>query len=354
MSSKLKILCEWAPCAPSYIRASWGRVFQALGHQFVFWNASGKAALDAFNEFEPDIFLGTTYNLDRALEKAIRARPHLKVGLFASAWSNWVDSIDLTRYPIVVASDSEKRTIERLKRETGKPDFVFIHASGDWLEKTMSSWRSIGVKPIGVLNACDYYVFRNAKFRPELACDVGYVGGRWGYKSRNIDLCLLPLCQPDSGLSVKIFGNQSDWPVAQYLGACSDEDNRDLTVSATVCPNISESHSTDLGFDCVERIFRVVGTGGFCISDFVKEARELFSEEELVLAKRHHEFHELVRHFVAHPEERLSYITKGREAVLRGHCYHHRVSQFLREWGFEEEATRALSLLSELRSQDGV
>ena len=352
----MKILCEYADCAPMFIRRGFGHVFAALGHRFTFWRPEAKPALDVFSELKPDVFLGTTYGINRALEKAIRSRPNLKVGLFCSAWGPLTDTIDRQKYPIDVASDEEKRTIERLYRETGKPDFVFLHRSDNWVEPTMGHWRSIGVTPVGILNAWDYYIFRKAQYRPELACDVGYVGGRWPYKSRNIDSFLLPLCQKEWGLRVKIFGGMQNahWPVAEYLGQISDHDNRDLTVSATVCPNVSESHSTDLGFDCVERIFRVMGTGGFCISDYVEEGRGLFTEDELLMGEDPQAYHELVRHFVAHPEERLPFIQKGREAVLRSHTYHHRVAQFLRAWSLHEEADRALSLLSELRSQDGI
>lgn len=333
----MRILCEYHQGGSSFVRTGWKNVFEACGHQF-FWLHEGQAVLDVFNEVEPDVFLGCTYTVTRAHRKAFAARLNLKVGLFASAWGPLVDNLDREKYPIVIASEDEKRTIARLKEEVGFPHFVFVHVTdGEFLEGTLGGWRSIGVEPIGVLNACDTFAFLGGTPRPELACSVGYVGGFWPFKARNLERFILPLCHPSSGLDVKIFGSHG-WPVAQWLGPCSVEDNRDLTVSATVCPNVSEPHSTDLGWDFVERPYRVMGGGGFCVSDYVEEGRRLFSEDELVMARTPKEFEETIRHFVRYPEDRLPYIEKGRKAVLSHHTYFDRVAKLLNGFGLEVEA----------------
>ena len=44
------------------------------------------SAFDAFDLFEPDMFLGQAYNLTSDLIKCIYERPHLKVGLRAGDW----------------------------------------------------------------------------------------------------------------------------------------------------------------------------------------------------------------------------------------------------------------------------
>jgi len=88
---------------------------------------SKKAAFDAFDEFEPDIFIGQTYQLDRAVLKCIKARPHMKVVLRASDWGDMQEDIDLEKYPILVANQEEIDTVAKLKEETGKPDFVYNH-----------------------------------------------------------------------------------------------------------------------------------------------------------------------------------------------------------------------------------
>lgn len=343
----MKVMCEFTPSGPSYVRTGWGRVFAALGHEFRFWIPEAKPAFDAFAEYEPELFIGTSYGVDRAVEKCIRRRPEMKVILYASAWGPYLKDVDLTKYPIVVTGDEEKRTIERLKKETGKPDFVFIHAHDRWLEGTMSGWREIGVMPIGILNAADTFDYYPGRYRPELACDIGFVGGYWPYKARNLDKCLLPLCHPSTGLNVKLFGNSS-WPVHQYLGLIENEDVRDLFASATVCPNVSEPHSTDLGWDVIERPFKILSSGGFCVSDFVEEARDLFTEDELVMCVSATHFRDTVREFIRYPEERLPFMEKGRKKVLEKHTYFDRVGQMFVGLGENEEAKRAVELKKRL------
>lgn len=348
----MKILCEYTPAGPHYVRAGWGRVFAACGHEFKFWVMDTKSAFDAFYEYEPNVFFGCTYSIDRATAKCIAARPKMKVALFASANGPLVETIDRKRYPIVVASEQEKETIRRLKVETGKPDFVFIHVTDRFLEETMGGWREVGVEPIGVLNAADTFVYTGGTFRPELACDVGFVGGYWGYKARNLDSYLGPILHPDSGLRCKVFGN-ARWPFPCYMGPTSDEDVRDLFASATVCPNVSEPHSTDLGFDVIERIYKVLAAGGaMCISDDVLEVHSLFEPDELMTADSPKDFERKVRHFVSNPEQRLTFIKKGQAKVLARHTYFDRVAQFLNQFQMPAEARRVMEVKNSLLFAD--
>lgn len=349
----MKILCEYTPCGPSFVRSGWGRVFTALGHDFRFWDPGQKPAFDVFNEFEPQIFLGTTYGVDRAVFKCIAKRPKMKVALYASAWGPYLKDVDLQKYPLVVTSEQEKSMLSLLKKETGKPDYVFIHAHDRWLEGTMSGWGELGIPYYGVLNAADTFVYLNGKARPELVCDVGFVGGYWGYKARNLDRFLLPLCHPSSGLNVKIFGNQP-WPVGQYLGGCTDAQARDLFVSATVCPNVSEPHSTDegLSWDVVERPYKVLCAGGMCVSDYVEEGRNLFSPDELPMAKTPSEFEEMIRFYIANPSARDQVSLAGQKKVLACHTYFDRVALMLDAFGLPLESQRCTQLKSKLVTID--
>jgi hypothetical protein len=320
-------------------------VFSALGHDFRFWDPNQKPAFDVFSEFEPELYLGTTYETDRAVAKCIARRPHMKVALYASAWGPYLKDVDLQKYPLVVTSEQEKRALADLKKTTGKPDFVFIHAHGRWLDGTMSGWKEIGVDYHGVLNAADTFVYLNGRRRPELECDIGFVGGYWGYKARNIDRYLLPLLHPSTGLRAKVFGNQP-WPVHQYLGTCSDEDARDLFVSATVCPNISEPHSTECGWDVVERPFKVMAAGGFCVSDEVDEAEAVFGGDLLMGIGAGH-FQDLVRYYSKNPSEREKWIRAGRGRVLREHTYFDRVADIFGHLGMQNERASTLRLKGE-------
>lgn len=341
----MKILCVYTDCGPSYVRSGWGRVFAALGHEFIFWRPDRKPAFDVFGEFDPDIFIGTTYDLDRATAKCIRARPHMKVALYASAWGRMADEIPDEEYPITRVRLIEKKMLEELKKEAGRPDFVFSHVSDRYLDGLLGGWRDIGIEPAGILNAADTFAYMGGTSRQEFACDVAFVGGYWPYKARNLDRYLLPLCHPSASLRVKIFGNQP-WPVAQYLGLLDDEDARDVFASATVCPNVSEPHSTDFvfGYDVVERPFKVAAAGGFCISDYVEGMKDIFTNGEVPMFRDPKEFQEAVRFYAHHPEAREPMMSAARETVLARHTYFHRVAQMLELLGYTEEAERCLQL----------
>lgn len=335
----MKVLCTYTASGPSHVRSGWGRAFVAAGHQFMFWQPEAKSAFDAFSEYEPDIFLGTTYDLDAAQMKCIARRPHLKVALFASAWGPYLNDVDLKKYPLVVATEQEKVKLEKFKRETGRPDFVFIHAHDRWLEGTMSGWGTIGIPYVGILNAADTFLYMNGKYRPELACDVGMVGGYWGYKARNLDRSIIQLCNPTHNLRVKIFGN-ANWPVPQYMGMIKDEYVKDLFCSATVCPNVSEPHSTDLGWDVIERPFKVISSGGYCISDYIEEARDLFTEDELPMFRDYHKMVEYIKDCVHTPSWDANINETKRLArikVFRDHTYFERVGQMLDMLGLPTE-----------------
>lgn len=266
----------------------------------------------------------------------------MKVIMFGSAWGPFINDVDLKKYPIVVTSEAEKRAIEKLKKETGKPDFVFIHAHSRWLDGTMSGWSEIGVPYHGILNAADTFVYLNGTFRPELACDVGFVGGYWGYKAQNLNRYILPLCHRNGDLRVKVFGN-SVWPVSQYLGSISDQDSRDLFASATVCPNVSEPHSTDLGWDVIERVFKVPVAGGLVVSDYVEEARDLFTEEELPMARNPADFEKLVRYAIEDGRFRSKTKANMKTKVLLSETYWERVADFFTHLGMVGEAKNVVN-----------
>jgi hypothetical protein len=329
----MKVLCEYSPGGSSFVRSAWGRVFRACGHDFRFWVPETKSAFDAFAEFEPELYIGTTYGLPNAVIKCLKARQgRIRTILFASAWGPWIADLDKAKYPVVVVTDDEKRGVEQVR-----PDFVFIHAHGKYLEGTMSGWSEIGVPYRGVLNAADLYIYLGGQFRPEFECDIAFVGGRWPYKARNIDRYILPLCEKSKGLRAKVFGN-TVWPVGQYLGTVRDEEVKDIFCSALVCPSVSEPHSTDLGWDVIERPFKVLASGGFCVGDFVQEARDLFAEDELPMGRSPEEFEALIHHFIKDRYLAAEIAAKGRAKVLTRHTYHDRVAQFFTDLGMPHEA----------------
>jgi hypothetical protein len=346
----MRILAIYKDCGPSYVFNGWRRVFEALGHEWFFWRPGAVPAHDAFARSAPDLFIGSTFDLDRATEKCLQERPHCRVALYASAWGPLIDELDLAQYPIVAVTADEKRRLEAFRTRTGKPDFVFLHVTPRYLEPVLGGWRTIGIEPAGILNAADTFSYLGGTERPELAADVAFVGGYWPYKARNLDRYIVPLCDPSllyrgspANLSVKIWGNQR-WPVPNYLGPLREELARDVFRSATVCPNVGEPHATRYGFDLVERPFKVLCAGGFCVSDHTDCTSEVFAAGELPVAHNHWSFCEAVCHFAHNPQDREPYMRAGRKAVLTRHTYFHRVAQVFAQLDLAEETARTMAL----------
>jgi spore maturation protein CgeB len=313
-----------------YQRMAWANAFRSCGIDVAIWDVKKLPAFDVFDKFEPDIFLGQSYNLDEATIKCIYERPHLKVGLRAGDWGSHKEFVDQSKYNILFLSQKEKEILKKLKNETGKPDFVHIHYTPQAIEFTHDSFKSIGIKPISLMMCADTISYGNAKFDPELECDIGFVGGFWPYKGKVITPYLFPLLNPVGKYKVKIFGNQP-WKVNQYCGMINDDKVKDLFISAKICPNLSEPHAQAFGFDVNERIFKILYAGGFCISDNVEGYKTTF-EKSVVYADSPADFQEKIDFYLKNPLDRIKIATDGNKHVKQHHTGFHRVAQILKEF----------------------
>lgn len=323
-----------SPFAHSFERVGLGRAFGYSGYQVCLWDIHSKSAFDIFNEFQPDIFIGQAYNLTRSLIKCLLLRPNLRVCLKAGDWgpfyNNWSEQ-DHAKYPILMASAEEKENV-LLLHSKGQLDFLFIHYHPDYIANTHGHWIKEGIKVISLMNAADVFDYTNGQYKDELACDIGFVGGRWGYKARTLDRYILPLCNPESKYSIKIFGNQP-WNVPQYCGNLPTQLVKHLFSSATICPSISEPHSQDFGFDIIERPFKLLSNKAFVISDYVDGLRKLYNEDELVMVKSPEEFQQKINYFINNPSERHKYIKNGYEKTIARGTYFDRAASVLHTLG---------------------
>lgn len=323
-------------------RLAWVNAFRGIGFNAQMWDCKNVSAFDAFDSFEPDIFLGQSYNLDEALIKCIYERPHLKVGLRAGDWGDHENEIDKSKFNILFASQKEKLLLKKLKDETGKPDFVHIHYLQKDVDKTHEHYRSIGIEPKSLIMCADTHVYGNSEYDERLACDIGFVGGYWPHKGIVINNYLFPMLGDISKYKVKIFGNQS-WPVNQYCGYLEDHEVKNLFKSAKVCPNLSEPHAHAFGIDINERIFKILYAGGFCVSDYC-DAYNIFGDG-VVLAKSAEEFREKIDYYIRNPEERQAIAKKGRQIVIEKHLNYHRIASILDYLGFNDLSNRILTAI---------
>lgn len=302
------------------------RVMAACGHSVLFWDKVNKPAQDIFDEFKPDLFIGTTFDFDRETASAFLSRPETKLILKAGDWGKHNDSIDTSKYPVVLVSEKEKHFFAKFKELTGKPDFVFCHYHQNDLERTMGGWDSIGIKQVALPNAADTFVYINGKEKDELKSDISFVGGNWGYKGQQINKYMLPILNPVGKYNVKIWGNQGWNLTPQFMGMINDETVKDVFASAKICPSFSEPHSVEFGWDIIERPLKILSSGGFCISDRVESfEKNIFTNDSLPFFDSPEEFREMVDYFLKNPDKREEYKQKGRSVVLQEHTYWHRV-----------------------------
>lgn len=334
----MKILCLHKDSGEHFRLTGFGNAFRAAGHEFMFWHPKNKPIFDVFDEWGPvDLFIGTTFDLDRATHRCLVQNPNTKILLKGSNWGPSNDKIDHKKYPIVMVNDNEKAKVRNLRREASQDIRVMCHYHPNRLEETMSGWREIGIEPLAVMNAADVIDYGPGTYREELASDVSFVGGTWGYKGQNIDKFILPLCHPVGKLNIKIWGN-TKWPVPQCLGVVNTPDVKDIYASAVVCPNVSEPHSNEFGFDVVERVFKIISAGGICISDYVESLYEdVFTGDELFYYQDSKQIEDHVRIF-KNEQTRKEYLEKTQFVVYDQHTYFHRVADICDAFDWDDEA----------------
>ena len=323
-----------------YQRLAWANAFNSIpGYEAKLWWSGQTPAYDAFDMYEPDIFLGQTYNLSKSVIECIKERPHLKVGLRAPDWGSQETD---ERFRILKATDEEKRAVEELKEKTGQPVFLHIHYPEYALQNTHNKWAETGVSVKSIMMCADINSYAHAKYVPELACDIGFVGGYWPYKGQVIDKYLLPICN-DRCLNIKIFGNQPWTETDRYCGTIEDQNVRHLFASSKICPNLSEPHAQEYGYDVNERVFKVLFCGGFVISDYVEGLEKTLHGELKVgdmrgylYAKTPDQFKDLIYTYLEDEHARKSISEAGRKLVCDNHTNFHRIEEILDGFGIKE------------------
>ncbi len=331
---RLKFLCLYKPCGEYYRYLGFKNALESLGHSWVWLQPEQRPIHDVFSEYEPDVFIGTTYDLCRATMDAIKKRPHLKVILKGGNFGINDDKVDRKKYPIVFISENEKILLDKFKKETGKPDYVTCHYNLADLEPNMGLWRNLGIEPIAIQNAADttIYNMNKTKVDPILKSDVVFIGGYWPYKSIELNKYIIPLSKI-KGINLKVFG--SNWPIPQFLGNISDTKVANAYRSSLIAPNVSEPHSitsNGLGaYDVVERPFKAITSGAeIVMMDDVKSAKDNIWGDSLPYYDSPTVFLDMINEFMKYPEKRPD-MTKAREITFKNHTYFNRVQELLKK-----------------------
>jgi hypothetical protein len=134
-----------------------------------------------------------------------------------------------------------------------------------------------------------------------------------------------------------VFG-YSRWPYAGYGGPISAEEEPALLRKARLCPAINEPHAEILGGDICERVYKVLGSGGMCVTDTTAAHRDIFAADELLVPRDLNHYHALVEDVLNDDGLCFAYREKNRKAVINRHTYAHRARRILEELSIESGA----------------
>ena len=204
-------------------------------------------------------------------------------------------------------------------------------------------WSQKGLPMVSLPLACDTKVYCENENKPIHNfgnIDLAFVGGYWQSKGVQIDNYLKPW---EDRLTV--FG-YSKWPYCGYGGQLKAELEPQLYRQAKVCPVINEPTVALMKGQINERVFKVLGAGGCPVVDAVPAYRELYSDDELLIAENVEHFHFLINSVLENEELNISYRKKGYEATLSRHTYSHRAIEFLRLCGLDMKMPESEYIIS--------
>ncbi len=324
----MKALVYAGDGALNFIRMGYMNAMSSIGISCIMWHPrSGKPLFDVFDETSPDLVLCGSYEIDRALIKNLLKRPEIKVILWGGNWGDMDKEIDRSIDPVLMISEEEKQFLPALIKNNNIKH-VFTYYSQRCAESTHNHWRNLGLEPKGLLLAADTTQYKPTTPNDSLICDLSFIGGYWPYKAISFNKYLIPMCYK-SDINIKIFG-YGNWPVAQYLGSLPANMLPNLFSSSTVNASIFEPLSAKYGFDVNERPYKILASGGFCVSEYCESAaKDVFVNNEVVFANNPDDFREKVYYYIKNPEERQSFIERGLNTIKHKHTYFHRLADLI-------------------------
>lgn len=110
---------------------------------------------------------------------------------------------------------------------------------------------------------------------------------------------------------------------------CPWEEAKDYYRSAIVCPNIhgdfQKNQVTEFtgmpGEMMNDRIFNIIMSGGFAISDDTEIVGEFFNQGEVLRASNKEEFKYMIDYYLANSVERGAYVARARRKIINNYSY---------------------------------
>jgi hypothetical protein len=298
----MKILCLETPKTCRHTFQGWANILKKNGHEFNFCNINKKPVFDAFDECDPDLFIGTVTDITRGV---------------ATCLTEFKIPAILYSPPYLSLEEIDIECVQQLRKDCGQPELIFNFADNKSLNQSLGGWSKEGFKIKNILRAADTTLFNYTKPKPEFEADVAYVGNF----TPHVIPYIFPLCH-NTPYSVRIFGTGS-WPIVNYLGQVDRKNVHEIYASSKISLSISPPNDIEPDGE----VFNIIASGGFCLANNFPEdilKIEKFSNKE--------ELQNLVDQYTASPAK-----NQLRQQVLENHTYAHRLQHLLKVLGFSDE-----------------
>ena len=254
-------------------------------------------------------------DLSSEARRLLRQHPHF-IWVFP-----WFDRLEEVYAQHKLPDPRLSRSVTKRILESGA-SFVYAPVPPSCLAY-YEAWQKHGQRLESVLQACDtdrYYPAPADRRYSDVR--MTFVGGYWAYKSIQFEKYLRPYED-----ELTIYG-YAKWPYRGYKGLLPDNDEKVLYQNARLCPALSEPHAEVMG-DIVERVYKIMGSGGVPITDAVPFYREVFAEDELLVPADLAEYRELVRQALTDDAFNRRFRDRGFQAIQKRHTYAHRARQIM-------------------------
>jgi spore maturation protein CgeB len=225
-------------------------------------------------------------------------------------------------------SAMENGQLPSLRELVPSYDMVLTYGGGD---PVVERYRSLGARFCQpVYNALDPATHHPVAPRPDLACDLAFLGNRLPDRERRVSELFFGAVRRAPQQRFLLGGNgwadRVEHPNLRYLGHVSPGDHNAVNCSARAVLNVTRESMAANGFSPPTRVFEVAGAGACLITDAWEGIEEfLLPGNEVLLADGGAEVAALVTDL--DPARARAIGAAARERVLAEHTYARRAEQ---------------------------
>ena len=216
-----------------------------------------------------------------------------------------------------------------LRELIGRYDMVLTYGGG---QPVIDRYAALGARAcVPVYNALDPATHHPVPPRPELACDLAFLGNRLPDREARVEEFFFGAVEALPGRSFLLGGNGwedrvASLPDVRYLGHVPPGDHNALNRSALAVLNVSRESMAANGWSPATRVFEAAGAGACLLTDAWEGIEEFLApDEEVLVARDGAEVAELLEGL--DPERARAIGEAALERVLAEHTYDRRAEQ---------------------------